>query len=111
MFCSFDERKQVVHTIINGLGILKCTLHRLIREFLFSLQITNWMEDIANEYPDLITKQQVGTTFENRDFYSLKARNDIKCRDSTEFFLFLSSFFAQNFVTFLLYSILEHFCF
>lgn len=39
-----------------------------------SMQIYSWMDTLVADYPNLITKQHIGVSYENRPMYVLKVR-------------------------------------
>lgn len=39
---------------------------------LLSFQIYSWMDTLVAKYPNLVTKQEIGRTYENRPMYVLK---------------------------------------
>ncbi|KAG2459841.1 CBPA1 Carboxypeptidase, partial [Polypterus senegalus] len=40
------------------------------------VQIYNWMDELASEYPHLVTKEQIGSSYEGRPLYILKIASD-----------------------------------
>lgn len=38
------------------------------------MQIYSWMDTLVAQYPDLVTKQSIGQSYENRPMYVLKVR-------------------------------------
>lgn len=46
--------------------------HKTVKFKLLSLQIYSWMDTLVAQYSHLVTKQEIGRTYENRPMYVLK---------------------------------------